>query len=212
MKKLFYIALAALSLSACEIAERYNQDIILPPSLEGILQSLNAVYIERTINQMDALQEIQDYLTTGSNPLVHDYGSFYEVDSHGETFRLEKDAKSGVSYWECTDYGGFSKKFVKENGRWTVSPIDEKEADFWMQIQPADQQTGKGGSFQVTGIRPDDSGPYRVKFHSVGSVEYRWLNSNIQDAMRVLNLNGQMHYDICQDDTVLESRELSYTF
>ena len=81
-----------------------------------------------------------------------------------------------------------------------------------MQIQPADQQTGKGGSFQVTGIRPDDSGPYRVKFHSVGSVEYLWLNSNIQDAMRVLNLNGQMHYDICQDDTVLESRELSYTF
>ena len=213
MKKILFACLAALSLPACEIAGDFNEDFILPPTNDVIIQVVNATYIESVLSDLEGLQEILYYIQTGDSQAVHVYGSTYEVDHLGGNYKEERASKSDPPYWRCDPYGtqGPSLKFVSENGRWIVSTIDEKYA-YEMLISVKEERSVNGATFEVSGIRPDESGPYNVKFHSLTPMQCRWLTSNVNDEMRVLSLEGSMHYDFCKDDTVIESEDRSYTF
>lgn len=214
MKKLFYIGLAALSLSACEIAKSFNEDFILPPSQETIIQVVNATYLEEVLTQMEGLQEILYYIQTGNSQTVHKYGSNYEVDHISGVFKQDRDSKNDPLYWRCDLYYGAlpAIKFVSEGDSWTVRPVDEKKYQFFMRIKPAEDRSVNGATFEVNGIRPDESGPYNVKFGSTTPMKCRWFRSNYDEGARILNLEGTMHYDFRKGETVIESFDRKYEF
>lgn len=214
MKKILYTCLAVLSLNACEIAREFNDDVILPPELDNIISAVNYSYITNVLDQMEALQEILYYIQTGENEKVHVYGSTYEVDHVGGTFKQERASKSDPAYWRCSSYDSTfpDLKFVSDNGYWVITPVDEKNYTYTMRIRLQDDRSVNDASFELSGIRADYSGDYYIRFRSLSPIQCRWITSDFSDDARILSLNGSMHYDICKGDIVIDIQERTYTF